>query len=117
MKVAKRLYNMPPKPELTSDQGKQVVSQLLLLLQDGNQPPKLKHGALTMVTNNFNVKPQTAGKIWKRTRLNYEDPSIGAFHASPCKKNCGREQKYNSVMKYERPFFWYLRTGRGHYTS
>jgi hypothetical protein len=35
-KIAKPPVNMPPKPELTSDQRKQVVSQLLLLLiQDG----------------------------------------------------------------------------------
>jgi hypothetical protein len=53
---------MPPKPELLSDQRKQVVSQLLLLLEDGNQPPKLKHGALTTVANIFNVKPRTVGK-------------------------------------------------------
>jgi hypothetical protein len=58
IKVANRLPNMPPKPELSSDhQRKQVVSQLLLLLEDGNQPPKLKHGTLTTVANIFNVKP------------------------------------------------------------
>jgi DNA-binding Xre family transcriptional regulator len=28
-------------------------------------------------------------------RLNYEDPTIGAFHASPLKKQCSRKQKYN----------------------
>jgi hypothetical protein len=83
---------MPPKPELTSDQRKQVVSQLLLLIQDGDHPPKLKRGMLTMVANNFDMKPQTVGKIWKRAHLNYEDPSIGAFHASPCKSKCGWKQ-------------------------
>jgi hypothetical protein len=87
---------MPPKPELTSDQRKQVVSQLLLLLKDGNQPPELKRGALTAVANNFDVRPRTVGKIWKRARLNFEDPTIGAFCASPCKKNkCGAKQKWN----------------------
>ena len=86
---------MPPKPELTSDERKQVVSQLLLLIKDGNQPPKLQRGALTTVANNFNVKPRTIGQIWKRARQNFEDPSIGAFHASPLKKQFGRKQKYD----------------------
>jgi hypothetical protein len=53
---------MPPKPELTSDQRKQVVSQLLLLIQDGDHPPKLKRGMLTTVANNFDVKAQMVGK-------------------------------------------------------
>ena len=86
---------MPPKPKLTSDERKQVVSQLLLLIKDGNQPPKLQQGALTTVANNFNVKPRTIGQIWKRAHQNFEDPSIGAFRASPLKKQCGRKQKYD----------------------
>jgi hypothetical protein len=49
---------MPPKPELTSDQRSQAVFQLLLLANDGSKPPKLKHGALTSVANNFEVKPK-----------------------------------------------------------
>jgi hypothetical protein len=48
-----------------------------------------------MVANNFNMKPRTVGKIWKRVPLNYEDPSVGAFCASPCKNKYGQKQKYN----------------------
>jgi hypothetical protein len=58
-KIANPPVNMPPKPELTSDQRPQIVSQLLLLVKDGSEPPKLKRGALTSVANNFNVKPKT----------------------------------------------------------
>jgi hypothetical protein len=54
---------MPPKPELTSDQRSQVVSQLLLLVKDGSEPPKLKRGVLTSVANNFDVKPKMVGKF------------------------------------------------------
>jgi hypothetical protein len=86
---------MPPKPELTSDQRKQVISQLLLSLEDGIHPPKLRCGALTQVANNFAVKARATSKIWERARQNYKDPAIGAFWASPLKKNCGRKQKHN----------------------
>jgi hypothetical protein len=65
---------MPPKPELMSDQRTQVVSQLLLLVKDGSQPPKLKRGALTSLANNFDVKPKTVRKMWVSARQNYEDP-------------------------------------------
>jgi hypothetical protein len=51
--------NMPPKPELSSDQRKQIVSQLLLLIKDGVGPPELKRGALKQVADNFNVKATT----------------------------------------------------------
>jgi hypothetical protein len=95
-KIGDPPLNMPPKPELTSDQRKQVVSQLLLLLEHGVQPPKLRHGALsTQVANNFAVKARATRKIWARARQNYGDPAIGAFRASPLKKHCGRKQKCN----------------------
>jgi hypothetical protein len=59
IKIANPLVNMPPKPELTSDQRSQVIFQLFLLAKDGSEPPKLKRGALTSVANNFDVKPKT----------------------------------------------------------
>jgi hypothetical protein len=72
---------MPPKSELTSDQRKQVVSHLLSLLKDGNQPPKLKR-----VANNFDVN-------WCLSCKSLQEQ--GAFHASPCKNKCGAKQKWN----------------------
>jgi hypothetical protein len=87
---------MPPKPDLTSDQRKQIVSQLLLLIKDGVAPPELKRGALKQVATNFNVQARTITTIWRRACQNYADPTIGTFSASPLKKkNCGRKQKYD----------------------
>ena len=86
---------MPPKPELTSDQRKQVISHLLLLLKDGIAPPELKRGALTQVARNFDVRPKTIKKIWTRASQKFADPTIGAFRASPLKKNCDAKQKYD----------------------
>jgi hypothetical protein len=87
---------MPPKPDLTSDQRKQIVSQLLLLIKDGVGPPELKRGALKQVADNFNVQARTITAIWRRACQNYADPTIGAFRASPLKKNnCGGKQKYD----------------------
>jgi hypothetical protein len=47
--------------------------------KDGNQPPKLKHGALTTVAKNFNTKPRTDGKIWKWSPFKSENPFTSAF--------------------------------------
>jgi hypothetical protein len=48
------------------------------------------------MAKNFNVKPRMVGKMCKRAHLNFEDPLIGVFNASPCKKKCGWKQKCNS---------------------
>jgi hypothetical protein len=65
IKVANFPVNMPPKPGLTSDQRKQVVSQLVLFIKDDDLPPKLIHGLLTMVANNFNMNPKRLEKYEK----------------------------------------------------
>jgi hypothetical protein len=84
-----------PKKELTSDQQKKIVSQLLLRVKQGHPDQKLMRGALSDVAKFFNVTGQTVGKIWKRARQNFADPNIASFRASPLKKNCGRKQKYD----------------------
>jgi hypothetical protein len=86
---------MPPKKELTADQRKQIVSQLLLLVKEGDPEQKLMHGALTDMAANFNVTARTVGKVGKRVRHSFTDPAIAAFRASPLHKNCGRKQKYD----------------------
>jgi hypothetical protein len=86
---------MPPKKELTSDQRKQIVSQLLLRVKQGHPDQKLMRGALSDVAKNFNVTGRTVGKIWKRARQSFADPTIASFRASPLKKNCGRKQKFD----------------------
>jgi hypothetical protein len=86
---------MPPKKELTADQRKQIVSQLLLLVKVGEPEQKLMRGALTDVAKNFDVTARMVGKIWKRAPQSFADPAIAAFWASPLKMNCGCKQKYN----------------------
>jgi hypothetical protein len=55
---------MPPKPELTGDQRKQKVSQLLLQVKDGNQPAvEVKWGALIYMANVFDVTSRSIPKI------------------------------------------------------
>jgi hypothetical protein len=42
------------------------------------------------------AKESKCSKDESQPRLNYEDPNIGTFLASPIKKkNCGRKPKYN----------------------
>ena len=43
------------KKNLTGGQVKQIVSQLLLLVKEGDENHSLKYGALKKVANNFNV--------------------------------------------------------------
>ncbi len=80
---------MPPNKELTADQQKQIVSQLLLLVKVGDPEHKLMRGALKEVANTLSVHPQTVKRIWERARQSFADPTITAFRASPLKKNCG----------------------------
>jgi DNA-binding Xre family transcriptional regulator len=86
---------MPPKPELSSNQRKMIVSELLLRLKPDDENKKLRRGALTEVANLFAINPRTTARIWKRARRSYQDPAIGAFRASPRKSNSGRKQKYD----------------------
>lgn len=86
---------MPPKPELTADQRKQIVSHLLLEVKIGSDPPKLRLGELSSVAIKFEVSTNMISRIWKRARESYADPGIGAFRASPWKNKSGRHQKYD----------------------
>ncbi len=86
---------MPPKPELSSAQRRMVVSQLLARSKGEEENNKLKRGALTEVANLFAVNPRTIARIWKRARLSFEDPDIGAFRASPRKDRGGRMQQHD----------------------
>jgi hypothetical protein len=120
--------DMPPKKELTTDQQNQVVSQLLLLVKEGEPEQKLVHGALTNVAKNFNVTARMVRKIWKRVCQSFAEPTIAAFCGSPLKKNCcGRKKKYDCeevreaislVPLHERKTLkWFFLTERLNFTN
>ena len=55
---------MPPKPELSADQRKQMVSQRLLQVKEDTDPIVLRRGAILSVANNFDVsRSRTISKI------------------------------------------------------
>ena len=83
------------KKNLTGGQVKQIVSQLLLLVKEGDENHSLKYGALKKVANNFDVTLKAISKIWKRGRESFDDPDIAAFRASPRKHLSGRKLKWN----------------------
>jgi hypothetical protein len=116
IKIANPPVNMPPKPELTSDQRLQVVSQFLLLVKYGSESLKLKRGTHTSVANNFDVKPQTVEHfgqgLAKTTRIHPSMPSVQVLS-----RRTVVGTRSMTVMKYERLFCSYLRTGREHYGS
>jgi hypothetical protein len=86
---------MPGKKELTSHQQNQIVSQLLLLVKEGNLEQKLVRGVLTSIANKFNVTAQTVGNVWTWAHQSFADPTVGSFWASPLKKISSRKQKYD----------------------
>jgi hypothetical protein len=59
---------MPPKPELSSHERKQIVQQLLLQAKPDTQPVELKRGAIKSVANDFNVRfqrPMKTQQMWR----------------------------------------------------
>jgi len=94
------VHGTPPptartKPEMTSDQVKQIISQLISQVKHDHPDHKLKTGVLAQVANNFNIHVRTVSRIWKKARQNFNDPHIAAFRCTPQKKKCGRKSKYN----------------------
>ena len=57
------------KPNLTSEQRREVVRLLLLMVKDATNNLDLKRGSFSTVARHFGVAPTTVGNIWKRARL------------------------------------------------
>jgi hypothetical protein len=103
---------LPPSPEeeqtvvanprrkrnFTPDQGKQVISALLVGCSwTDDQQPILRRGIFREVGQRFGVTRQQLHHIWKRAKNNYENPKIKAFRATPQKKgNSGQPRLYDA---------------------
>ena len=91
---------MPPnnrkKKDLTSDQRKQIISELLLSAEMVGNEIKLTRGALAATAKNFDRDITTISRIWKTAKENKQNPVINAFRATPQKKGkCGLAQKWD----------------------
>jgi hypothetical protein len=85
---------LPKRRQLTSDRRKQIVSELLTRMKEGDETCALIHGSLIEVAILFDISRSNVGRIWKRARetflilklmlfvlhlwKNLADPSSGA---------------------------------------
>ena len=89
--------NNRKKPNLTSEQRREVVRMLLLMVKDATNNLDLnKRGSLSTVARQFGVVSTTVKLVWDRARQSLTDGNLGDFQASPLVKGrCGRPLKYD----------------------
>ena len=75
------VVKMPPKPEPTADQRKQMVPQLLLQVKEDAETTELRRVATISVASDFDIKSKTISRIWRRACQSCENPAIGAFQS------------------------------------
>ena len=83
------------KPNLTSQQRRDIVQALLLMVVPGDVELKLMLGAIKSVSETFHVDRKTIRRIWQRALANFNNPDIKSLISSPKKKgNSGRPQQW-----------------------
>jgi hypothetical protein len=83
--------NNRKKPEMTSNERKEMIIFLILRMKPGTDPPVLKRGALVEAAKNFDRSKCTMGRAWRVALQNYQE--TGALRATP-KKKPGKPRKY-----------------------
>ena len=82
------------KANLTSQQRKDIVQALLLMVVPGDAELKLVLGAIKSVSDTYHVDRKTIRKIWQRA-VEFFLIQIKSFISSPKKKgNSGRHLKW-----------------------
>ena len=83
------------KPNLTSQERRDIVQALLLMVVPGDPELKLVVGAIKSLSDTYHVDRKTIRNIWQRAVANFFDPNIKSLISSPKKKgNSGRPQKW-----------------------
>ena len=84
------------KPNLTSQQRRDIVQALLLMVVPGHHVElKWMLGVIKSVSETFHVDQKTITKIWQRALANFNNPDIASLISSPKKKgNSGRPQQW-----------------------
>jgi len=78
--------NKRKRPDLTEDERKSIISQLLERTETVDGAFRLARGAQNDVAKNFDINKSTVNRIWKRAQQSRADPNIEAYRASPQKK-------------------------------
>lgn len=88
--------NKRKRPELTADERKRIISDLLERGETRNGEFRPARGAQKAVAKKFNRDLSTVNRIWKTAKANREDPNVGAYRATPQKRgNSGRRPLYD----------------------
>ena len=75
------------KPNLTSQQMRDIVQALLLMIVlPGDVELKLMLGVIKSVSETFHVDQKTIRKIWQHALVNFNNPDIKRLISSPKKK-------------------------------
>ena len=83
------------KPNLTSQERRDIVQALLLMVVPGDAELKLVLGAIKSVSDTYHVDRKTIRRIWQRAVANFFNPDIRSLVSSPnIKGNSGRHQKW-----------------------
>jgi hypothetical protein len=91
--TAAPLHEGMRKANLTSQQRRDIVQALLLMVVPGDVEFKLMLGAIKSVSETFHVYRKTIRKVWQRALANFHNPDIKSLISSP-KKNSGRPQQW-----------------------
>ena len=82
------------KRNLTSQERRDIVQALLLMVVPGDAELKLVLGAIKSVSDTYHVDQKTIRRIWQRAVANFFNPDIRSLVSSPnIKGNSGRHQK------------------------
>ena len=85
------------REDLTALETKQIISELLLSVEDHADLSTLKHGSLTAVSKLFHVSgARTIKRTWQRAIKNLENPHVAVLRASPNKNRQARNKKWNA---------------------
>ena len=89
------LHEGTRKPNLTSQQRRDIVQALLLMVVPGDVELKLMLSPIKSVSETFHVDRKTIRKIWQHALANFNNPDIKSVISSPKKKgNSGRPQQW-----------------------
>ena len=89
-------HNKRKRKDLTSDQRKQIISELIDNAEKKDGEYRLKRGALAQVAKIFDTHATTISRIWETAKNNRNDPNVRAFRATPKKKGrCGKWRKWD----------------------
>lgn len=90
------VQNKRKQPELTSDERRSIIKELLKEVKDGSSKFQLKRGAIKKMAQRVGRDRTTISRLWNRAKRSNDKNKAAAFNASPRKKGrCGPKVFYD----------------------